>query len=148
MILELKLLLLLTARKLEEVIHSVVSRYIVKHILSDMKELPMWKMLSWTYIRNLTLTQLAGLAVIASFTIITFPLGVWISSFSANKYYPLSAVFSHLIAIVLIPLNLFAFNKVVNEMKFTQTTFLGLLIIEVAMILGAIGWFLIYKGNL
>lgn len=148
MIPEVKLLLLLIARKAEEVVHGPAARWIVKNLLSDATELPIWKLLSWTYIRNLTLSQVAGLVALGSFTIVTFPLGIWISSFEAGKYYPISAVFSHLIAIVMIPLNLVVFNKLVDEMKFTQTTLIGLVIIEFAMVLGAVGWFLIYKGNL
>lgn len=144
----LKLFLLLLARRGEDVIHGSVVRYIIKNVLSNAQELPMWKLLSWTYIKNLTIQQFLGLTVIASFTLITFPLGVWINSFPANKYYPLSGIFGHAISLVMIPLNLITYNKLVNEMKFTNTTFLGLVVIEIAMVIGMLGWYLIYKGNL
>jgi len=145
---EIKILILLLVQRAENIIHTATSRYITREVLSGMKELPIWKLLSWTYIQNMTVQQIAGLGVIASFTLITFPVGVWLASFQIGKYYTLSASFSHIISMITIPLGLMFFNKTLGEMNFTRDTILGIVILEVAMILGAVGWYMIYRGNL
>lgn len=145
---EVKILLLLIAQRLERVLQSTVSRYIIRNHLSDFKELPIWKLLSWSYVKSLTLSKLFGLGVIASFTLVSFPLGVWIGSFAINKYLPLSNAMAYSIEIFTVPLMLFVFNKFLSEMELNRSVLIGLGLVEVGYFVVAVGWFMIYRGNM
>lgn len=142
-----KLLILLVVRQAESIFQDWTSRWIIKYHLSDGLELPIWKLLSWQFIRNLTLRQIASIAALASFTLFTFPMGVWIASFSAAVYFPLQCMFLVALSIITTPLQLWGFKQTVKEIVFNQTTINGLILIEISYVVCVVGWWFIYQGQ-
>lgn len=142
----LRIIILLAIRQVVTIIQQNASRYLIKYHISP-SELPMWKWFSVAFIKNLKLPQILSLLGIASFTLITFPLGVWIGSFTAGMFLPLSYIFGGIIGLFLIPFNLWTLHKTVEEITFNQQTIFGLVLVEIATIIAIIGWYLIYIGN-
>jgi hypothetical protein len=147
MLAELRLLILLIARQIEQMIQDIISRYLVKYHITQGLELPLWKLLSWDFIRNMTLKQILSILGIASFTVITFPLGVWLASFSSAMYIPIFGMFTAAINMLLIPVHLWGMNKAVKEISFSSTFMLGLLIIEIASVGMIAGWWFIWRAQ-
>ncbi|MCK4387119.1 MAG: hypothetical protein KAV41_03520 [Candidatus Pacebacteria bacterium] len=144
---DLLVLILLAVRQLVTIIQQNVSRYLIKYHISPEGELPMWKWFSIAFIKSLKMPQILSLLAIAGFTIITFPLGVWLNSFSAGVFYPLSGVFGGIIGLFLIPFNLWTLHKTVGEITFNEQTIFGLVLLEIATVIAIVGWYLIYVGN-
>jgi len=143
---EIKLLLIFVVRFVEGYFHTAITRYIIKTLIS-VKEIPMWNWFRWSFISGLGWKGFAGLAVIGSFTLITFPLGMWISSFDAGLFYPLSNLYSTIMGMFLIPLNIWTFNKTVHEIPFNRATIMGIVVLEVSSLITIVGWYLIYAGS-
>jgi hypothetical protein len=134
-------------RQVEQMIQDIVSRYLVKYHITQGVELPLWKLLSWDFIKHLTLGQVLSILGIASFTLVTFPLGVWLASFSSASYIPVFGMFTGAINIFLIPLHVYGMNQAVKEINFNSKTTQGLLIIEVANVLMIVGWWFFWRGQ-
>lgn len=141
-----KLFLINIAKYVENIVHTVVTRYLIKNYISA-EEVPFWKWFSPKFLLSLQLPQILSLLIIAGFTLVTFPLGVWQSSFSAAAFFPLTNIFYATITLFLLPFQLWGFNKTVGEFTFNQQTVLGLAIVEVAVALSIVGWWFIYQAN-
>jgi len=133
-------------RAIVEVIRTTVTRYLIKTYISP-SEIPMTRWFSTEFIKRIGLKGLSSLGVIASFTLVTFPLGIWISSFSAGMFLPLASIITGLIGMVTVPLKFYTMSKVVHEITFNRLTLLGLGLVEVGTIIGIVGFYLIYLGN-
>lgn len=122
-------------------------RFIIRDILSHGKELPATSWFTLAYWKALSLPQLIGVLSLAGFTAITFPLGVWVGSFSLVITYPFSHILGNLAALLIHPIMLFVANKGLNEFVVNKTTMTGFSIVMVSLVCGAIGWYMIYKGG-
>jgi hypothetical protein len=96
---------------------------------------------------GLSWQQVLGLIIIASFTLITFPLGIWIGSFKLGISIAVSSMIAYAASFVTFPLNTFIMNKFVGEFVYNNTTYLGILLLEGTQVMGVLGWFLVYQGN-
>ena len=123
-----------------------ITRWIIKNWFT-VGELPLGKWYSWEFISNLNSYRIFGLMVIASFTLITFPLGIWIGSFKLGVSYPIINIIGASMQFIMFPLNIFIMNKILTEMVINKTTLIGIVIIEISKILTGVGCWFLYLGN-
>ena len=123
-----------------------VTRWIVKNWFSS-GELYFVKWYSWEFISKLNYIRVLGLIIIASFTLITFPIGMWLASFEMSKSFPIINMIGGLMQFITFPINVFIMNKILMEMSINNTTIMGIIIIELSKILTIIGCYLLYVGN-
>lgn len=123
-------------------------RYIVRDILTKGAELPASKWFDLAYWKSLTVGQLAAVGSLAAFKIFTFPLGVWISSFSMVVTYPMTNLLGNIAALIMYPINIFILNNGLNEFVVNQKTMFGFALVMVGLSIGAAGWYLIYAGGI
>lgn len=131
----------------ETIFHSTVSRYLIKNFISGGGELHFLKWFSWTFLKSLDAKALLSLAGIASLTLISFPLGVWMGSFNTSVSFPITNLLNTAIGMFMIPFNIWTLSKTVNEMNFNSTVLTGVLIVEVASVIAVYGWYVIYTGS-
>jgi len=143
---EVSLALLTLLRQAVAVIQTNVTRYLIKNNISS-SEISLWKWFSLEFIKALGLKQLLSLLAIASFTLITFPLGIWVSSFSAGLFVPITSIISGIIGLVMFPVNLYSLSRTVHEITFNHQTIMGIIIVEIGSVIGIIGFCFIYLGN-
>ncbi|MDH5634191.1 MAG: hypothetical protein OEY30_00020 [Candidatus Bathyarchaeota archaeon] len=143
---EIVLAFLTLLREAVAVIRTNVTRYLIKNNISPF-EIPFWKWFTWEFIKTLGLKQLLSLLAIASFTFITFPLGIWISSFSAGSFVPITSIITGIIGMVMFPVNLYSLSKTVHEITFNHQTIMGIVIVEIGTVIGIVGFYFIYLGN-
>ena len=122
-------------------------RFIVRDVLSHGKELPMTRWFDINFWKSLTPHQLLSLSSLAFWKVLTFPLGVWIGSFSLVLTYPLSNLIGNVMAIIIHPIMLFIAYKGLNEFVVNAKTITGFGVVIVSLVLGAFGWYLIYSGG-
>jgi len=122
-------------------------RFIIRDILSHGKELPAGSWFNISFWRAMSLPQILGVLSLAAFTLVTFPLGIWVGSFSLVVTYPFGNMLGNLAALLIHPIMLFVANKGLNEFVVNRTTMLGFGIVMVSLAGGAIGWYLILKGG-
>lgn len=103
---------------------------------------------SWfqKYVWNLSVKQILGLMIIASFTLVTFPLGIWLSSFNLGESYPIMNIVTATINIITFPITLFLMREIDNY-KINSTTTLGIILIVVSKLIIISGLWLMYQGN-
>lgn len=138
--------LISTLQQIVNMIKNLSDRYIIRELLSFGKELPIWKLLSIEYLKQLTLKQVLGLGIIASFTLVTFPIGVWLDSFSKQVSMPIDNIITVAIQMLLFPVNLFLINKTLSEFPITNKIIMGIMLIEIAYFIIIVGWVVIYYG--
>lgn len=145
----LKELVLAILTLLQESVHLVqtnVTRYLIKNNISA-DEIPFWKWFSWEFIKQLGLKGFVSILVIAGFTLITFPMGIWIGSFSVGVSIPVMCIVGGIIGLVVTPLKFYTLSRTVHEITFNHYTILGLVIVEISSVIGIIGFYFIYLGN-
>lgn len=133
-------------QQLQSLFHMVYVRYIIKHLFPN-KELGFNVWFNIGFWRNLSVLQFLSIVGLASFTLASFPLGMWLSSFSAGIFYPVSQMVSTVFGMTLIPFNLWMLHKTVGEITFNPSTNFGILLIELSGIISIFGWYMIYQGN-
>lgn len=145
---EIVLLLLVTARFCVDTIKTVVDRWLIKNILSENgTKIPMLMWFDWKYLSSRSLVQYLSLAFMAGFTLLTFPLGIWIQSFEAWKYWSTQGMLAGVLSLIFTPLTALGFWGAVNEMKFTNATIFGFILVEIGIGVGVVGWFFVGQGN-
>lgn len=125
----------------------IYDRYIIRDVLSKGKELPAGRWFDIKFWESLSLSQLLAVGSLAAFKLVTFPLGVWIGSFSLVLTYPITHLIGNISAIIFHPIMLFIANKGLDEFVINTKTVIGLTIVMASLVLGAIGWYLIYVGS-
>jgi hypothetical protein len=146
---EIVLIVLVVGRYAVDTIKNIVDRWLIKNVLSENgTKIPMLKWFNWEYLTSRTLMQYLSLAFIASFTLVTFPLGIWIQSFEAWKYWHTQGIIVNILSIIFTPLTALGFWGTVHELKLTQTTIFGLAIVEFGFALCVVGWYFVGQGNL
>jgi len=71
-----KLTLLIVAQQLIAIFKTNITRWLIKTFFTT-GELPLAKWYTIEFIQTLNLSRILSLGVIASFTLVTFPLGLW-----------------------------------------------------------------------
>lgn len=141
-----KLSILVFSRTMVSILKLNVTRWIIKNWFTA-GELPLGKWYTWSFISQLNLQRLFGLGVIASFTLVTFPIGVWLASFEMSKSFPIINMIGGTMNFITFPINIFFMNKILVEMAINKTTMLGIIIIEISKILTVVGCWFLYVGN-
>ncbi len=135
--------LIVLAIQLVAVFKRYASRYIIREWFSS-GELNILKFGDLVF--KITPQQILGLGIIASFTIISFPLGVWMGSFKMGEAYAIRNLVGSLANLLTFPFTLWTMKNL-NEFVFNNETRAGIGIIVVAKILIIIGTGLLYIGN-
>lgn len=143
----LKMTLILLAIQLVATFKNNTTRYIIREWFTK-GELQFWKWFNPNFLFNLSFKQIFGLAVIASFTLITFPLGIWLGSFSLAKSYPIINMVGAILNLTTFPITLYLMNNVLNEFEYNGKTALGIALIILSKLIIILGCWLMYKGGL
>jgi hypothetical protein len=122
------------------------TRWIIKNWFTS-GEIVFTKWYSIEFLRSLTTQRIVGLGIIASFTLITFPLGIWLASYSTGVSVPITLLLSTGISFFTFPLTIWTMSRVLNEFSLNQTTITGCLIIEFSKFLVLWGGWLLYIGG-
>ena len=110
-------------------------------------ELTIWRMFSFDFLSTLTLTQVLWLGGLALFTFITFPLGVWLSSFNIGKSYTVMNMISGTINLATFPVAIYTMSTVLGELNLNRTTWAGISLVAAPKVIIVIGCWLMYQGN-
>ena len=94
----------------------------------------------------MNMSRIFGLVAIASFTLITFPLGIWIASYKLNQSYPIIRIITGSVLMVSFPFNLYIMSQKIQEMPLNRDTLIGAGIIELSYLILVIGSWYMYKG--
>jgi hypothetical protein len=124
-----------------------VKRYIIREWFSS-GEFGFRKWFDPNFILNLSARQIIGLGLIASFTILLFPLGIWLGSFKMGTSYPLTNMIGAVVNLMTFPLALYSMSRVLNEIKFNAKTNLGIGLIVLSKLIIIAGCWLMYRGGL
>ena len=143
---QVKILAISMCQQLQTIFHSVYVRYIIKNLFPN-RELNFGVWFSLSFWKNLNPLQFISLVGLAGFTLVSFPLGMWLSSFSAGMFYPLSQIVMTVVGMLLIPFNLWMLQQTVQEITFNNSTLVGILLIEISGFSAIAGWYMIYSGN-
>ncbi len=141
----LKLTALILAQQLIAVFKQNITRWIIKTFFTT-GELPIGKWYTWEFINTLNMSRVFGLVAIASFTLITFPLGIWIASYKLNQSYPIIRIITGSVLMVSFPFNLYIMSQKIQEMPLNQDTLIGAGIIELSYLILVVGSWYMYKG--
>lgn len=141
-----KLSALVFSRTMIGISKLTVTRWIIKNWFTS-GELPLGNWYSWGFISQLNYQRIFGLIVIASFTLVTFPIGVWLASFEMSKSFPIINMIGSTMNFITFPINIFFMNKILVEMAINKTTMFGIIIIELSKILTFVGCYFLYIGN-
>jgi hypothetical protein len=135
--------LIILAIQLVAIFKRSTSRYVIREWFSS-GELNILKFgeLIW----RITPRQVLGLGLIASFTLLSFPLGVWMGSFKMGEAYAIRNLVGSFVNLLTLPFTLWTMKNL-NEFVFNNETRAGLGIIVLAKILIIIGTALLYLGN-
>jgi len=140
-----KLTLLIVAQQLIAIFKTNITRWLIKTFFTT-GELPLAKWYTIEFIQALNLSRILSLGVIASFTLITFPLGLWVSSFNIGKSYPISRIIGTTTFMITFPVNLYLMAYKLRELPINPQTILGAIIIELAYAAATIGAYMMHIG--
>lgn len=96
---------------------------------------------------NVTPQQVLGLGIIASFTLITFPLGIWMGSFKMGDSYSITNMVGSILNLVTFPVTLYTMSRVMGELEMNNKTWLGITLIVISKLIIILGCWFMYKGN-
>lgn len=140
-----KLTALILLQQLIAVFKTNITRWIIKTFFTA-GELPLGKWYTWEFISAMNASRVFGLVAIASFTLITFPLGIWIASYKLNRSYPIIRIITGSVLMVSFPFNLYIMSQKIQEMPLNRDTLIGAGIIELSYLILVIGSWYMYKG--
>lgn len=140
-----KLSLLVLAQQFIAIFKTNITRWLIKTFFTT-GELPLAKWYTWAFIQSLNLSRVISLAVIASFTLVTFPLGMWIASHRVGLSYPVIRMIGGLMLLVTFPANIYTMNRVLQELPLNPQTILGAIIIEASHAILVVGAWIMYNG--
>ena len=139
------LTVLIFAQQLIAVFKQNITRYLIKTFFTDGR-LPMARWYTMEFINALNFQRVASLSIIAAFTLVTFPLGIWIASYGLNQSFPIIRIISGSVLMLSFPVNFYTMSKVLNEMPINQNTILGAVIMEVSYAILVLGSWVMYQG--
>lgn len=123
-----------------------VTRWIIKAAFTG-GELPLDTWFSWAFLTSLTWQQILGLLGIASMTLITFPLGVWLGSFKLGVSYPVQSIVKVFVTSAMFPLNIFVMHSLLQEFVINRMAVIGIGLVEAGSVLRAIAWWIIIQSQ-
>jgi len=141
-----KLTLLLLLQQFVAIFKNTITRWIIKNLFTA-GELPLGEWYSIEFLQALNYSRVAGLVVIASFTLVSFPLGMWIASYSMNNSYPVTRIVNAAMSFVTFPLNFFLMSKVLNEMPVNRQTLSGAFLVLFAQAIMILAGWQLYQGG-
>jgi len=141
-----KLSILVVIQQLISVFKLNTTRFIIKNWFTK-GEFPLFEWFKISFLLSINFKQIIGLIIIASFTLITFPLGIWIASYKLGISYPIMNIVGASIQMFTFPLNIYVMNKAINEMVLNKITLMGIGLIEASKIMIIFGCYLLYIGN-
>jgi hypothetical protein len=84
--------------------------------------------------------------IIASFTVVTFPLGIWLSSFKMQDSYAIMNIVTATINIVTFPVTLYMM-KSIDKFQFNARSISGIALIVLSKLIIICGLWFMYQGN-
>jgi hypothetical protein len=84
--------------------------------------------------------------IIASFTVVTFPLGIWLSSFNMGESYPIMNIVTASINLVTFPITL-SIMRNIDNFQFNSKTLTGIALIVLSKLIIIVGLYVMYLGN-
>ena len=134
------------AQQLMSVFKQNYQRWVIRtHFTSG--ELSIMKMFSVEFLSSLKLTQVVWLSGLALFTLATFPLGIWLSSFNLGSSYAGINMISGAINLVTFPVAIYTMSTVLGEMQLNRTTWFGILLVVLSKLIIILGCWFMYQGN-
>lgn len=139
-----KMSLILLGIQLIGVVKSTTTRFIIREWFrkGEITALDLVRQV-W----KITPQQMLGLGIIASFTLITFPLGIWMGSFKMGDSFAITNMVGAILNLVTFPATLYAMSTVLEELEMNQKTWIGVGLIVVSKIIIIVGCWFMYKGN-
>ena len=144
---EQKLILIGLAQMLIGIIKSTSTRWIVRTLFTG-GELPAAKWYTVEFISALNASRVGGLLLIASFTILTFPLGMWKGSFNIGFSYSFGRLYLSALSLIMFPVQIYIMKYQLNEFVLNKTTITGIVGHMVAYLLMILSAWFMYQGNL
>ena len=135
--------IIILAIQVVAILKSSTVRYIIREWFSS-GELNILKF--GTLVFKITPQQILGLGIIASFTVLSFPLGVWMGSFKMGEAYAIRNLVGSMANLITLPFTLWTMKNL-NEFVFNNETKAGVGIIVLARLLIIVGTALLYLGN-
>lgn len=125
---------------------SNITRWIIRTFFTG-GELPLAKWYTKEFLLALNIPRITGLIAIASFTAITFPLGIWIASFELNKSFPVSRLLGIGIYMATFPVNIYIMNQKLQEFTLTRNSVSGIILTEIGYAIALLGAYFMWRGN-
>lgn len=142
-----KLALITFFQLLISVFKNSSTRLLMRRYLSS-TELPMsqwYKLDFWLHLKPM---GFFAITAIASFTAITFPLGMWESSFEVSKSYPIRKLIVSMLNLVIFPINFFVMKNGLGEMAWNTDVKIGFVGFMLSFLLMGGGAYFMWRGNL
>jgi len=141
-----KLSLIVLAQQLVSVLKHNSQRWIIREWFTR-GELPFLQWFKPSFLLSLSPLQFLGLGVIAAFTFVTFPLGIWMGSFKAGQSYAVMNIVGDIMALLTFPVTLYTMSRVLGELQMNATTWRGVALIAVGLLVHLGGCYLLHLGN-
>ena len=141
-----KLSVLVLAQQIISILKHNSQRFIIREWFTH-SELPFLQWFKPEFLLHLTGRQVFGLGVIAAFTLVTFPLGIWMGSFNIGKSYAVTNMVGTIVSLATFPVTLYTMAVILEELKLNQTTWWGIGLIAVGQFVILGGCWLLYTGN-
>jgi len=141
-----KLLIIAFLQQIIGLSKNTVTRWIVRELFTA-GELPMAKWYTWEFLASLNKARVIGLLIIASFTLVTFPLGIWQSSFKIGWGYSMNRLVNSCFNLFLFPVNIYLMAVTLDEFQINNMTKLGIIGQTLGTVIMIISAYLMYQGN-
>lgn len=142
-----KLMLIGAAQMLIGIIKSTSTRWIVRELFTS-GELPAAKWYTIEFLMSMNMQRVLGLAVIAGFTLLTFPLGMWKGSFNIGWSYSFNRLFLSALSLIAFPVQIYIMKYQLNEFVFNRNTIIGMCGHMIGYLVMIISAYFMYTGNL
>lgn len=142
----LKLVFITLAMQLVALAKNNSQRWIVREWFTK-GEIPFLKWFQIDFLLHLSTQQILGLGIIAAFTFVTFPLGIWMGSFGIGKSYSIMNIVGAAVNLITFPLAIHAMVNVLGELELNRTTWIGIWLIVASKLIIMAGCWLMYIGN-
>jgi hypothetical protein len=127
------------------IVANLLIRYAMKTGFGEEVSAASWYSLS--FLSSLPATTVLCIAAVFVINVSSFPISAWIGSFSLGLSWPVVSIVTVSAEALMIPLNLYVFKTLFNEMTFGTMTILGLGILEGSKAASIVGLYFIYLGG-
>lgn len=123
----------------------LVERYVIRDY-ANFENLGLKTVFSVEFYKNLSIKQIGSIFSLASWRLVTYPLGLLVSSQSLQITYAASLAIGNAFELFFIPLNLFIINRGLGEFVWNTKTSIGLVVVLVGMATASAGWYIMHTG--